>query len=584
LVSDPAPRVETVGEVAQHCPRISPDTTVPRLEYIFRTQQGIRAVAVPTPRGLGLLSRARFHAILSGELGYGRALLSRARVSKIVDPADLTLPATMTLVLAAAAVVARTGEHRYDDVLVLRDDGSAQSVPVATLLEEVGLRFREIALRDPLTGLGNRRMLDEYGLAIGGNEADAARLALLYVDLDGFKQVNDSLGHRAGDELLTEFAARLTASVRSGDLVGRLGGDEFAVLLTDASDAEAMAIADRIVRVAATAFVVGGQLVSLSASVGVALWEDVREQTGLSALDVLLRHADGAMLHAKRAGKARAGRLQGPQWADLPARRAAIRRRLAVALAEDLLELHYQPKLDLRTGTMTSVEALIRWTDAELGPVSPGELIPVAESSGQIYELGRWVVRAACAQALAWHREGRPWAIAVNVSPVELADPHLAAGILATVEAHGLPPGLLHVEVTESSVMADLEVAQRQLATLEAAAVQVHLDDFGAGYSSLSRLRTLPLSSIKIDRSIVGRIDTDPADAQLLAGVINAAHTLGLTVVAEGVERPTQLDQLRALGCDLAQGYLLGRPCPADVVRGGSPLRPMLVGSRATCG
>lgn len=560
------PVAETVGDLARPCPAVPGATPVPEVEALFRKDEQVRAVAVPTRGGLGLLTRTRLHAVLSGELGYGRALLSRAVVERIVHPADVALASGTPLISAAATVLARTGPDRYDDVLVLDEAGATASVPVATVLEEVGLRFREIALRDPLTGLPNRRMLDEHGHDLVARHG-SSRLAVLYVDLDGFKQVNDTLGHRAGDEVLVEFADRLSRTVRAGDLVCRLGGDEFAVLLSETTEADAMAIADRVVAASSERFTAAGQRVAVSASVGVAMWQDVDADMDLTALDVLLRHADGAMLHAKRAGKARAGRLQGPEWAALPGRRAAIRRRLAQALRSGALDLYYQPQLELGTGTVTRVEALLRWTDAEIGPVPPSELVRVAEDSGQIHDVGRWVLATACRQARTWLEEGEPWAVAVNVSPMELVDASLAQTVLDTLAAHDLPAHLLHVEITETTAMADLDLARRQLDALRAAGVQVHLDDFGTGYSSLSRLRQLPVSTLKIDQSIVGRVDTDPADAQLLAGIVNAAHTIGLTVVAEGVERETQLTELHRLGCDAVQGYLIGRPQPAREVR-----------------
>jgi EAL domain-containing protein (putative c-di-GMP-specific phosphodiesterase class I) len=221
---------------------------------------------------------------------------------------------------------------------------------------------------------------------------------------------------------------------------------------------------------------------------------------------------------------------------------------------------------------VTSVEALVRWYDADLGTVSPVEFIPVAEHSGQIHELGRWVRRAACAQARRWHDEGRSWAIAVNVSSVELAGADLAEEILALLDEHGLHPQSLEIEVTETSAVADLPLARRHLGLLREAGVRVHLDDFGTGYSSFAMLRQLPVSTVKIDRSIVDGIDSSVADAQLLAGVINAAHSLGLRVVAEGVERPEQLDRLRDLGCDSAQGFLICRPRRAGELGVTTPL------------
>lgn len=558
------PAYKTLADVVVPCPRVPPDERVPDVEQRFVRDGTLHAVVVETAAGPGLLTRARLNAALGGRLGFGRALLARLTVGEVVPASDVVLGPQVLLRDAAAAVLARGEETRYDDVLVLADDGAAGAASVASVFREVGLEFREIALRDPLTGLPNRRMLDERGAALLDTARE--RVAVLYVDLDGFKQVNDTLGHRAGDELLVEFAHRLTASVRAGDVVARLGGDEFAVLLTGATPDEAMAVADRIVSVSATPFEVDAQPVHLTATVGVALGEDVAEEPVLTLLDVLLRHADGAMLHAKHTGKARAGRLESPADAALPARRAAIRRRLGAALAEGSLTLAYQPKLDLGTDTMTSVEALVRWTDAELGPVSPAEFIPVAEHSGQVLALGRWVLATACRQVRTWLDEGRRWAVAINVSPVELAAPGLAENVLAELAVHDVPAELLQVEITESAPMADLAQARTQLAALQAAGVRVHLDDFGTGYSSLSMLRDLPVDTLKIDRSIVDRVDTHTADAQLVAGVIGAAHSLGLTVVAEGVERPAQLQRLRELGCDSAQGYLISRPGPADDV------------------
>jgi diguanylate cyclase (GGDEF)-like protein len=562
---------QTVGDLSTAVPTLDARTPILDAERRFRDDLTLRAVAVATPEGPALLTLRLLEAQLSGRLGYGRALLSRAVVADIVDPGGLILDADLPLLEAAERLLARPDWLRDDETLVMGRDGQPAVASVSVIFREVGLLFREIAMRDQLTGLPNRRLLYERGeqLATG---VDLSRLAVLYVDLDGFKQINDTLGHKTGDELLVAFARRLTGAVRPQDLVGRLGGDEFAVLLADVGEEEAIAIADRIVAAAQESFMIDGLHLYMSASVGMVTGQEVAEdESTLSALDRLLQRSDVAMLHAKRAGKARIGRLGAGDDMASPNRRAIIRRRLGHALEHVAqhegepgpLSLHYQPKLDLRTGGVDSVEALLRWEDEELGSVSPGEFIPLAEHTGQIRALGSWVLRTACRQARAWMDEGRTWTVAINVSPVQLGMPGFVSEVLAAVRHAGIPTGLLQIEVTESSAIGDMPLAVEQLSDLRTAGVRVHLDDFGTGYSSLARLRNLPLDALKIDQSITGRVDSDEADALLLAGVIGAAHILGLTVIAEGVERDLQFARLSELGCDVVQGYLIGRPSPA---------------------
>ncbi|MFP3713063.1 putative bifunctional diguanylate cyclase/phosphodiesterase [Puerhibacterium sp. TATVAM-FAB25] len=561
----PDQRVRTIGELSDPVPQVRADDPVSVVGRTFREQPALRAVAVVGLDAPVLLTRAALERHLSGRLGYGRALLARAVVGDIVEPDGLRVDAGLPLRDVAGVLLTQREALRDDDVLVLHADGSTGAASVAAIFREIGLVFQEIAMRDPLTGLPNRRMLDEHGTGLLAAGADRSRLAVLYVDLDGFKEVNDTLGHRAGDELLVVFAQRLAACVRPQDLLGRLGGDEFAVLLTDVDEVAATAVADRVAAAAQERFVVDEHRVQVSASVGVAVGSEIDdEEPVFGVLDELLQRADRAMFRAKRAGKARVGRLRTVEEAGAPTRRALLRRRLNHALTHGGgLRLHYQPQLDLRTGRVESVEALLRWTDEELGTVSPAEVIPLAEQTGQIHALGAWVLRTACTQARAWHDDGRDWAVSVNVSPVQLAEPGLTEQVLRATAEAGIPPRLLQVEVTETAAIADLPLAVEQLQRLQAAGVAVHLDDFGVGYSSLGRLRSLPVSTLKIDQSIVARLDSDEADAQLLSGVIGAAHTIGLTVVAEGVERAAQLERLRELGCDAAQGYLISRPRPA---------------------
>ncbi|MBF0815061.1 putative bifunctional diguanylate cyclase/phosphodiesterase [Microbacterium paludicola] len=562
---------QTVGDLSTPVPTLAADTPILVAERRFRDEPTLRAVAVAGPGGLALLTLRLLETQLSGRLGYGRALLSRAVVGGIVDADSLVLESDAPLLEAAEQLLTRVDWLRDDEVLVMGPDGEPAVASVSVIFREVGLLFRDIAMRDQLTGLPNRRLLHERGELLS-TEVDPSRMAVLYVDLDGFKQINDSLGHKTGDELLVEFARRLNASVRPQDLVGRLGGDEFAVLLTDVGEEETIAVADRIIAASQESFLIDGLQLYLSASVGVVTGAEVAyEESSLSVLDTLLQRSDVAMLHAKRAGKARIGRLGAHDDMASPNRPAVIRRRLGHALeqaaqnetAPGVLSLHYQPKLDLHSGEVESVEALLRWNDSELGQVSPAEFIPVAEHTGQIRALGSWVLRAACRQAREWMDQGHSWTVAINVSPVQLGIQGFVSEVLGAVRTAGIPTRLLQIEVTESSAIGDVPFALEQLADLRTAGVRVHLDDFGTGYSSLARLRHLPLDALKIDQSITGRIDSDEADAMLLAGVIGAAHLLGLTVIAEGVERDTQFTRLSELGCDVVQGYLIGRPSPA---------------------
>ncbi|WP_146906075.1 putative bifunctional diguanylate cyclase/phosphodiesterase [Cellulomonas aerilata] len=553
--------VLAVGDLAYRCPELDSTARVADAEQALRDDPRLRAVVVVVDGEPVLLSRARLSTLLSGRLGYGRPLLARARISDVLATGDIVLTWDADPRVAARSILDRDEEVRYDDVLVLGADGTPGGVPVAELFRVVGTMFEDIAMRDPLTGLPNRLLLQQYGTEVLGRGVAADRVGVLFMDLDGFKVVNDTLGHAVGDQVLVQFGQRLARTVRTGDMVGRLGGDEFAIILVDVSVDEAQVVADRVVHLAQTPFVIQGMPVHVSSSVGVAVGRPAPDESGLTTVEVLLRHADAGMLEAKRDGKGRARRLLD---GDAVLRRHAdIRRRLGAALDRGGLELHFQPKLHLGTQEVVSVEALVRWTDAELGVVSPGEFIPVAEQSGQIAALGRWVLTAACAQARRWQDEGVAWSIAINVSPVQLASPRLASDVLDAISQHGLAPWRLQVEVTETATMVNVAAATEQLSALRSAGVQVHLDDFGTGYSSLSMLRRLPLSALKIDQGLVARIDTDPASALLLAGVIGAAHAMGITVVAEGVERHEQMEHLRTLGCDYVQGYLIARPASA---------------------
>jgi diguanylate cyclase (GGDEF)-like protein len=525
----------------------------------------LTAVIIDGVAGPSLLPRDHLQFELSGRFGYGRSLYARATIAELMPTETLLLDSDLSLAEAARRILERQAQARYRDVLVLSSDGP-RVLPVSAVFERLALLFGHVAMHDPLTGLPNRRMLEEHGANLARRGMPMDRVAILYIDLDGFKAVNDTFGHRTGDELLIGFAERLRQSVRPSDIIARLGGDEFAALLIDVSEVEAAAVAERVVLTASAPFVVEDEPLYISATVGLAMADDVGAEQELTQLDVLLRHADGAMLKAKRAGKRQVGRLESSPAGSPLARAGLIRRKLRDALNHGLLSLHYQPKLDLASGGLSSVEALLRWTDPDLGPVSPTEFIPIAESSGQIHRIGHWVLHAACAQAARWRQAGTPRTVAINVSPAQLATDAFVADVLAALRTHGIAAELLRIEITEGSAVADLARTIIQLQALRGAGIEVDLDDFGTGYSSLSMLRQLPLTSVKIDKSFIDDIDTDPADALLVEGVIAAAHHLGMTVVAEGVERAEQLTALQRIGCDVAQGYYISRPVPASAL------------------
>ncbi len=404
-------------------------------------------------------------------------------------------------------------------------------------------------------------------------------LVLLYVDLDRFKEVNDELGHDVGDQVLVEFARRLSQGCREGDVVARLGGDEFAVLTPARTTQELDALGRRLLDAASDAFVVQGRSqhdellheheVRIGASIGTAPAPrtDDDEPWGSERLDLLLRRAGLAMLRAKQLGRDRiehfsvelAGEVENA--ADLAARRR-MERRLREAINRGDLRLHYQPVVDLLTGTTLGVEALARWTDDELGTVAPDVFIALAESTGLVIDLGRWALSTACAAAVGDGEEsgGLPGMMAVNVSPVQLREPRFVDHVREALDLAGLPPERLCLEITETAAITDLESAVERLADLRALGVHLALDDFGTGHSSLTLLRRLPLDTVKIDATLAQRVPTDAADAVMVRLLTEAAHHLGLRVCAEGVETAEQASALAAMGCDSAQGYLFGRP------------------------
>jgi diguanylate cyclase len=414
------------------------------------------------------------------------------------------------------------------------------------------------ALHDPLTGLPNRELFgDRVEQAIRASDRGLQPASLLLLDLDRFKDVNDTLGHHHGDLLLREVAARLTGTLRAVDTVARLGGDEFAVLLPDATADGAAAVAQKVRAALHQPLTLDGLGLDLDASIGIAVYPD----HGGDAAE-LLQHADVAMYAAKQT---HAGFVvYDPAVDQHSPRRLALLGGLRRAVERDELVLHYQPKADLHTGQVLGAEALVRWQHPAHGLLGPGEFIPLAERTGLIHPLTRWVLDAALRQAAAWRQADHHLSISVNVSTRSLLDREFPDQVADRLTAWQVPATSLVLEVTESAVMADPVLALEILGRLHALGVGLALDDFGTGYSSMAYLKALPVDELKVDRSFVGQMATSTSDAVIVRSTIDLGHNLGLHVVAEGVENQATWEELAALGCDTAQGYHLGRPMPAD--------------------
>jgi len=432
----------------------------------------------------------------------------------------------------------------------------------AIAVEQAGL-YRDmeaLATTDMLTGLPNRALLHdrlrETLAATSRDGSSTAPLALLLLDLDRFKWINDTLGHHVGDAVLTRVAEALRGAVRRTDTVARLGGDEFAVLLpgADASDAEAVA---RTIQSALDApIVVEGQALSVGGSIGIAL-SPIHGMT----VAPLFQHADVAMYEAKRAGLGYAA--YNPQLDHQDAARLALVSDLRGAIAAGALVLHYQPKVAVQSRQAHEVEALVRWPHPDHGLIPPDRFIPLAEQTGLIVPLTTWVLREALRQCRVWLDAGLVVQAAVNLSLRNLRDPHLVETVEDALRRHGMPPACLRLELTESVVMIDVEETQATLVRLASLGVRLSIDDFGTGYSSLAYLSRLPVDELKIDRSFARRLTTDASDKTIVASTIGLGHSLGLSVVAEGVEDARTWALLQQLGCDVGQGYHIARPLPA---------------------
>ncbi len=424
-------------------------------------------------------------------------------------------------------------------------------------------RVRYQANYDSLTGLPNRSLfMDRLTQAVNTAERSAHRVAVMFIDLDGFKLVNDTLGHEVGDELLREAARRLSANIRAGDTVARIGGDEFTVVMPALVDSHpAPVVAQRIITSLEQPFRFNRQEAMVSASIGITVFpDDARD------VQALLRNADAAMYQAKEQGKAN----YQFYTADLNAQateRLAMKNGLVKALRRNELQLDFQPRRELASGRVTGVEALLRWNSRDLGPVPPSKFIPVAEETGAIGPIGEWVLGVACDRERSWRAEGiHDVRVAINLSGRQLRQPNIVSIIAARIERAGVTPDGLEIEITESMVMRDADHSAATLRSLAAMGIRIILDDFGTGNSSLSVLKRFPVDMIKIDQTLVGPINTDQESLEIVRAIVSMGHSLRRRVIAEGVETEDQARRLAELQCDEIQGYLVSPPIAADEI------------------
>ncbi|MBC3376510.1 EAL domain-containing protein [Pseudomonas sp. SWRI92] len=436
----------------------------------------------------------------------------------------------------------------------------ARTAELAKSLTQANRELTQLALHDPLTGLPNRVLLaDRIGQAMHRVQEQGGCFALMFIDLDGFKPVNDAFGHHMGDLLLRDVALRLREDLRNQDTLARIGGDEFVLLVQLADPDDALRLAARQVALIARTFRVADHDLQISASVGIALFPG----NGESA-EELLMNADAAMYHAKGAGK------NGYSFFDASMNSNArkqlqLLQDLRIAVEQRQFSLHYQPKFDAANGRPVGAEALLRWTHPTQGMMMPDTFIDLAEKTGLIIPIGEWVLNEACRQMREWYVLGyTDWRIAVNLSALQFCHTGLVQSVAKALETHHLPANSLTLEITETTAMSDADASMTVLQQLSDMGVDLSIDDFGTGYSSLMYLKRLPANELKIDRGFVRDLEHDSDDAAIVSAIVALGQALGLRIVAEGVETDVQQDFLTQLGCDSLQGYLLGHPLPAE--------------------
>jgi diguanylate cyclase (GGDEF)-like protein/PAS domain S-box-containing protein len=524
---------------------------------------------------------------LCAMLGYPEQELLALTVKDVSHPGDAHATDELLDQLRSGATQSVKMEKRY-----LRKDGSPIWVGLTiackrdrsgaclydiSVVEDISSRKRAeeriqyLATHDGLTGLPNRLMFIQLlGLSIETSRRYGRKLAVLFIDLDRFKIINDTLGHEAGDVLLREVGARLRECLRAADVVARLGGDEFVVLLQDVDEARATSVARDILRVVMKPVVILGQECCVTASIGVCLHPDDGQDD-----QSVMKNADMAMYLAKQEGKNNF-RFFTSGMKPQSVERLSLETHLRRALELDELSLHYQAKVNFKSGAITGVEALLRWHNPELGLVLPARFVPLAEETGLIVPIGSWVLKTACAQSVEWQKQGLPpVCMSVNLSIRQLGDEGLAREVESVLAETGLAPEMLELEVTESMIMHNAERAVRVLTAIKGLGVRLAIDDFGTGYSSLAQLKRFPIDTLKVDRSFIREVPNDAEDRAIAEAIIAMGKTLSLTVVAEGVETPEQQAFLSDRRCDEMQGYLFSTPVAAqdfaELLRAHSP-------------
>ncbi|AZT83717.1 EAL domain-containing protein [Marinobacter sp. NP-4(2019)] len=464
--------------------------------------------------------------------------------------------------------IRRNGERFWEQLIVTPiKDSNGEATGYLILGEDISIRkrYEQQLLRqanyDILTGLPNRMLaLDRLKLALAQARRENSLVGVMFLDLDNFKHINDTMGHDAGDNLLIEAARRISSCLRGTSTVARLGGDEFLVILPGLTDADATSqVAERILKTFEPAYLLDNQEVFVTTSIGIAIFPTDSDNSG-----TLLQHADAAMYQAKHKGKSSYARFV-PEMTEVSHDRLQMESRMRRALEQNEFELYFQPIVRTDTGALSSAEALIRWNNASMGMVMPDRFIPLAEETGLIIPIGEWVLHEACNQAMKWHEiTGNKVGVSVNVSPRQFRDPGFSATVMKALEASGLEAECLELEITERLILDNTIETAEILKYLDQAGIRLSVDDFGTGYSALSYLKSYPFDTLKIDKSFVQDVLREQDDASLVRAIINMAHSLGLKVIAEGVEEEAQTHFLQLEGCDYSQGYFYSRPMPEE--------------------